>query len=70
LLANDWQRFIFRWPISPTTISLEDVKFAAALMGTGVTEATWFAEDFLETNKQWLSDEAVDYVKEHTDGTK
>lgn len=71
LLWNEWNRFVVSHPISPTTIALDDAQFATALLDADlVAEAALrdTSAEFLETNQQWLSDEAVVWIKEWTDG--
>lgn len=71
LLWNEWNRFVVGHPISPTTIALDDAQFATALLDADlVVEAALrdTSAEFFETNQQWLSDEAVVWIKEWTDG--
>lgn len=71
LLWNEWNRFVVSHPISPTTIAATDAQFAIALYEADLVEQADVADnfkDFIETNQQWLGDDAASWLEEWHDG--
>lgn len=62
LLWNEWNRFVVSHPISPTTIAL----YEADLVEQADVADNF--EDFIETNQQWLGDDAASWLEEWHDG--
>ncbi|MBJ7640209.1 hypothetical protein HAU11_00950 [Weissella confusa] len=62
LLWNEWNRFVVSHPISPTTIAL----YEADLVEQADVADNF--KDFIETNQQWLGDDAASWLEEWHDG--
>lgn len=62
LLWNEWNRFVVSHPISPTTIALYEADLVEQ------ADVADKFKDFIETNQQWLGDDAASWLEEWHDG--